>query len=117
MINTLTHRAKAVCSTPQLLQEELQHLEEVLIGCKYPKWAINKVLLKQEVKKKSTSRKQNPTASQVEKKCQIVVPYSQGLCESYKTICSKFDVQIHFKGGQTLKYLLVFPNDKDTIKK
>ena len=52
--------------------------------CKYPKWAMNKVLLKQEGQKKSTSRKQNPTAPQVEKKCHIVVPYSQGPCKSYK---------------------------------
>ena len=31
VINTLTHMAKAVCYTPQLLIEELQHLEEVLM--------------------------------------------------------------------------------------
>ena len=37
------------------------------------------------------------------KKCHIVVLYSQGLCESYKTICSKYGVQIHFKGGNTLE--------------
>ena len=48
VINTLTHGAKAVCLTSQLLTEELQHLEEVLITCKYLKLAINKVLLKQE---------------------------------------------------------------------
>ena len=59
VINTLTHRAKAVCSTPQLFKEVLHHLEEVMMRCKYHKWAINKVLLKQEGKKKSISRKQN----------------------------------------------------------
>ena len=75
VINTITHRAKAVCSTPQLLKGELQHLEEILMKCKYFKWVINKVLLKQEGKKKSTSRKQNLTAPQVEKKCHIVLPY------------------------------------------
>ena len=48
VINTLTHRAKKICSTPQLLKKELKHLEEVLMLCKYPKWAINKIIQKQE---------------------------------------------------------------------
>ena len=37
VINTLTHRAKAVCSSSQLLKEELKHLEEALTQCKYPR--------------------------------------------------------------------------------
>ena len=36
-------------------------------------------------------------------KCHIVVPYSKGLCESYKTICSKYGIQVYFKGSNTLK--------------
>ena len=47
VINTLTHRAKAVCSSSQLL-EELKHLDQVLQQCKYPKWAIKKILREQE---------------------------------------------------------------------
>ena len=43
VIGTLTHRAKAVCTTLELLNEELQHLKEALVRCKYPRWAINKV--------------------------------------------------------------------------
>ena len=42
-IGILTHRAKTVCSTPELLNEELQHLREALVRCKYPRWAINKI--------------------------------------------------------------------------
>ena len=59
VIKTLTHRAKVVCSMPQLFKEELQHLEEVLMRCKYPKWAIHKVLLKQEGKKIAENRIQH----------------------------------------------------------
>ena len=33
---------------PQLLKEEPQHLEEVLMKCKHPKWAIDEVLQKEE---------------------------------------------------------------------
>ena len=51
------------------------------------------------------------------KKHHIVVSYSQGLCESYKTICSKYGVQVHFKGGNTLKNLLMFPKGKEAITK
>ena len=43
VIGTLTYRAKTVCTTLKLLNEELQHLREALVRCKYPRWAINKV--------------------------------------------------------------------------
>ena len=36
VINTLKHRAKAVCSNSKLLEEELKHPHEVLHQCKYP---------------------------------------------------------------------------------
>ena len=44
VINTLVHRAEAVCSSSSLLKEELKHLEEVLTQCKYPKWSFQKIL-------------------------------------------------------------------------
>ena len=52
VIKTLTHRAFAICSTPQLLEKELNHLEEVLGHCKYPKWAIKKVFRQQQLRKR-----------------------------------------------------------------
>ena len=47
----------------------------------------------------------------------MVVPYHQGLGESIKKSCKKFGVQVHFKGGQTIKNLLMDPKDKDHITK
>ena len=118
VINTLTHRARTICSAPQLPTSELQHLEKVLMQCKYPKWAINKILQKQQDHQKDTTSKgQIPSVQPIKKKCHIVVPYSQGICKSVKTICKKYGVQVHFKGGTTLKNLLVSPKDKDTITK
>ena len=111
VINTLTHRAKAVCSNPQMLTEELNHLEGALTKCKYPRWAFQKVLKDQESKKK---RERNTT---IQKRCHIVVPYTKGLCESYKSICSKYGVQAYFRGGNTQKNLLMFPKGKDEMKK
>ena len=52
VINTLSHRALTICSTPELADKELQHLENVLGQCKYPKWAIRKIFKKLQQKKK-----------------------------------------------------------------
>ena len=45
----------------------------------------------------------------------MVVPYQQGLSERFKNTCQKYGVQVHFKGGQTIKDLLMTPRDKDPI--
>ena len=42
VIGTFTHRAKVVCTSLELLNEELQHLKVVQGKCKYPRLAINK---------------------------------------------------------------------------
>ena len=56
-INTLTHRTRTLCSTPELINNELKHLEEVLRGCKYPRWEIKKILQKQKHQQDKTNRK------------------------------------------------------------
>ena len=43
VIQTLSHRASTVCSNPELLQQEKEHLRKALTKCKYPKWALDKV--------------------------------------------------------------------------
>ena len=43
----------------------------------------------------------------------IVIPYIQGLGESFKKICSKYGIQPHFKGNRTLKQLIVTCKDQD----
>ena len=43
VVSTLHHRAKAVCSTQQLLEEEEHHLQKVLKENKYTNWALNRV--------------------------------------------------------------------------
>ena len=45
----------------------------------------------------------------------MVVPYQQGLSERIKNTCKKYGVQVHFKGGKTIKGLLMAPKDKDPI--
>ena len=45
----------------------------------------------------------------------MVVPYQQGLSERIKKHLQKYGVQVHFKGGHTIKGLLMAPKDKDPI--
>ena len=45
---TLYHRAKTICSDPQLFQKEEGHLCQALKKCKYCTWAINRAKLKSQ---------------------------------------------------------------------
>ena len=55
------------------------------------------------------------TTSEVKTKGHIVIPYTQGLCESIKNFCGRYGIQTHFKGGSTIKNLLVSPKAKDPM--
>ena len=58
LVNTITHRAKTVCSIPQLLQEE-EYLMEALKKCKYPNWALNGAKNKSDMHKKPSNNNTN----------------------------------------------------------
>ena len=93
VIQTLSHRASTVCSKPELLKKEKDHFRKALTKCKYPKWALVKV-----------EKRLNRSTRQVTKnKGHIVIPYTQGLCESIRKICGRYGIQTHFKGGRTIK--------------
>ena len=49
---------------------------------------------------------------EVKNKGHIVIPYTQGLCESIKKICGRYGIQTNFKGGRTIKNLVVSPRTK-----
>ena len=108
-----------MCSNPELLQKEKEHLRKALTNCKYPKWALDKV----EKRLNRSSRQVNDGGNnnaqsanhEVQNKGHIVIPYTQGLCESIKKICGRYGIQTHFKGGRTIKNLLVSPKDKDPM--
>ena len=113
VIQTLSHRASTVCSKPELLQQEKDHLRKALTKCKYPKWALDKV---EKRLNKSTRQAADggttgaqPATNEVKNKGHIVIPYTQGLCESIKKMCGRYGIQTHFKGGRTIKSLLVSP--------
>ena len=108
---------------PECLQQEKDHLRKALTKYKYPKLVLDKV---EKRLNRSTSEvidganNQGTTAAQpvtneVKNKGHIVIPYTQGLCESIKKICGRYGIQTHFKGGTTIKNLLVSPKDKDPM--
>ena len=47
----------------------------------------------------------------------IVIIYYEGISESMKKTCSEYGVEVYFKGGNTIKNLLMAPKDQDTIQK
>ena len=80
--------------------------------CKYPDWAINRIKLKI-----STPKSNNNSSSKTISRAHLTVSYSEGLSESVKNICKKYGIQVHFKGGKSIKDELVAPKDKDHITK
>ena len=93
MAGTLYHRAKTICSDPQLLQKEEDHLCQALHKCKYPTWAINRAKLKSQNPTRNTDRNNNNNNQTVQntsnnnKNLHLVVPYQQGLSERIKNTC------------------------------
>ena len=59
VIDTLHHRANTICSSPELLQHEEQHLKRVLTKCKYPVWALNRVKMEVKTLAQKNRRKNN----------------------------------------------------------
>ena len=118
VVGTLYHRAKTISSNNEKLQQEDDHLTRALGDCNYPRWAVNRVKMRmnnptQRKKKKNDKH----TQQQNTPKPYITVPYYRGLSESVKKKCSNYGVQVYFRGGTTIKNLLVAPKDKDPMMK
>ena len=54
------------------------------------------------------------TTTPTTKNIYMVVPYIQGLGEKFKRTCNRKGIQVHLKGSNTIKDLLMAPKDKDT---
>ena len=117
IIHTLSHRAQTVCSYPELLYNEKAHLRKALTHYKYPKRALDKVKRRLNNPSREVSDGTNnqgttgahPSTNEVKTKGHIVIPYTQGLCESIKKICGRNSIQTHFKCSNTIRNLLVSP--------
>ena len=123
--NTLAHRAKVVSSTPEDLNKEMEHLNKAFKDFHFPKWALNRLQLQfqqnttstttiHKGKNKPTTTTRTQTIDNKTKTSFMVVPYIKGIGEKLKKICNKQGIQVHFKGTNTVKQLLMAPKDKDS---
>ena len=118
VISTLHYRTETISSNPQLLNNEEDHLHRDLTKCKYPAWALNKIKIKSRnpAQKKNSNSKRNTGTDNVQKP-HILVPYHRRLSESFMKVCSSHGMQVYFKGGITIKNLLMAPKYQDPIQK
>ena len=116
VVGTLHHRAKTVCSSPDMLKREEEHLSKVLTKCKYSTQAINRVKMK--MKKPAQKKKNTSNSNQANyQKPYMVIPYYKGLSENVKRACNKHGVHVYFRGGVTIKNFLMAPKDQDPMLK
>ena len=114
VISSLLHRAKHICSNKELLEEKQMQIQEALSTCKYPAWAINRMKVKTSTPgNNNNNNKDNKPIC----KSYITVPYNEGLSETFKNVCKRYGIQVHFKSGKTIKDELVAPKDQDHITK
>ena len=98
-----------MCSSPELLAEEMYRLGKVLWYNNYPKWMIDQ-----------NGRSNSPegrlidleTGNEVKKLIFISAPYFPDLSGSFKQLFKYTPVQVCFKGKNTIKLMLMHPKDK-----
>ena len=98
VIQTLIHRAKQVCSTPEFLAKEMDHLHKVLQDNHYPTQ-----FFQQGKPQQKSNKKANPIYSKVYRRSRVVMPYIKGLSEQYRHTLAKYRVRVFFKGTSTIR--------------
>ena len=118
--NTLAHRAKTVSSTQASLEKELTHIKTALQHCQFPNWALNQWEHKFKHPSQTTNNNNNTTSNSNNSqdhnnkyRTTIVVPYIPNTADKFKRLCKGKNIQVQFKGTNTLRTTLVNPKDKD----
>ena len=118
--NTLAHRAKTVSSTQASLDKELSHIKTALHHCQFPNWALNqwehKFKHPNHTSNTNTNTNSNSNNNQDNSnkfRTTIVVPYIPNTADKFRRLCKGRNIQVHFKGTNTLRTTLVNPKDKD----
>ena len=106
VIHTLIHRSKQVCSTPEFLAKDMDHLHKVLQDNHYPKQFFYQGKPQQKANKKP-----NPSTGKLIGGARVVIPYIKGLSEQYRHTLAKYRCKFFFKGTSTIKSLLMHPKD------
>ena len=119
VIQTLSHRASTVCSNPELLQKENNTSGKLSLNATTPngpwtKWRKDLTGLPDRLMMGATILPSLPT---MECKVRVTLSYPthKVFVKVSKGICGRYGIQTHFKGGKTIKNLLVSPKDKDPM--
>ena len=111
--NTLANKAKIVSSNQEVLDKELPHIRKALQACQFPNWALNHQNSTEVTNPANHNNNNNssPTnnydTNNKNRYITFVVPYIQGTGEKFKKVCKFKGIQVHFKGTNTLRTLLV----------
>ena len=84
VIHTLIHRAKQVCSTPEFLAKEMDHIHKVLQDNYYPTQ-----FCQQGKHQQKSNKKPNPSTVKFIEGARVVIPYIKGLSEQDKHTLAK----------------------------
>ena len=113
--NTLCHRAELVCTAPEAKEAEYAHIKEGLSRNGYPAWVLSR--------SRNRASKLSPTPNVLinrntgdhskKSKAFAVTPYVKGMSEKMRDTMRNKGVQLYFKGGDTVRSLLMAPKDKD----
>ena len=99
-----------------MIKLEEDYLNKALNNCRYSVWALNRASMRSKKNIRTNNNSTNMNSNDNKKnKPYIVVPYMKGLSESCKNICRKHGIEMYFKGGNTIKELLIHPKDRDNI--
>ena len=96
-ITTLRQRAEIYCSTEELKQKELEHLEQTFICNGYPQHIINRYLYQNQPASNSTEE---------QSKGHFYAPYHPLAHNLFKKLQQKFNISPLYKKTTTLKHLL-----------
>ena len=98
-------QAKQVCSTPEFLAKEMDHLHKVLQDNHYPTHFF------QGKFQQKANKKSNPSTGKFIEGDRVVIPCIKGLSEQYRHTLAKYRVRVYFKGTRTIKSLLMHSKD------
>ena len=106
VIHILIHRAKQVCSIPEFLVKEMDHLHKVLKDNNYPAQSFQ-----QGKPQQRTNKTSNTSTGKFIEGARVVIPYIKGLSEQYRHTIAKYKVRVFFICNSTIKSLLIHPKD------
>ena len=95
VIHTLIHRVKQVCSTPEFLAKEMDHLHKVPQNNHCPTQ-----FFQQGKPQQKANKKPNPSTVKFIEGARVVMPYIKGLSEKYRHILAKYKVKSFLQRNQ-----------------